>query len=95
MNTYFIKFRIFFSLPFLIFHHQLTLIYVQKSSRGVIADITGMTVLTRSDKRNDRVEISPEQLAAASAEAEVRFHADYTTYSNIPCIRINLFIYLF
>lgn len=31
-----------------------------------------MTILTRSDKRNDRVEISPEQLAAATAEAEVR-----------------------
>lgn len=38
----------------------------------MIADVTGMTILTRSDKRNDRVEISPEQLAAATAEAEVK-----------------------
>ncbi len=45
----------------------------------MIADITGMTVLTRSDKRNDRVEISPEQLAAASAEAEVRFRSYCTS----------------
>lgn len=35
------------------------------------AMITGVSVLTRSDKRKDRVEISPEQLTAASAEAEV------------------------
>jgi BRCA1/BRCA2-containing complex subunit 3 len=36
----------------------------------MIAHVTGLSVLTRSDKRKDRVEISPEQLTAASSEAE-------------------------
>jgi BRCA1/BRCA2-containing complex subunit 3 len=30
-----------------------------------------LTILNRSDKRPDRVEISPEQLSAASSEAEL------------------------
>ncbi|MDP2438569.1 MAG: Mov34/MPN/PAD-1 family protein, partial [archaeon] len=34
-----------------------------------IASIWGVSVLTRSDKRSDRVEISPEQLAMAADEA--------------------------
>ena len=38
--------------------------------KGSIAHIIDLTILTRSDKRRDRVEISPEQLSAASLEAE-------------------------
>jgi len=34
------------------------------------AHITGISVLTRSDKRKDRVEINPEQLSSAATEAE-------------------------
>jgi len=37
---------------------------------GSRAVIIGVSVLTRSDKRKDRVEISPEQLTAAAADAE-------------------------
>ena len=32
---------------------------------------------TRSDRRKDRVETNPEQLAAASAQAEISFHMLY------------------
>lgn len=35
-----------------------------------------MIILRRSDKRKDRVEISPEQLSAASTEAEISFSRD-------------------
>lgn len=31
----------------------------------------GVSILTRSDKRKDRVEISPEQLTAGMADADV------------------------
>lgn len=44
---------------------------VQRSVNGAVAYILGCALLTRSDRRKDRVEISPEQLAAASSEAEV------------------------
>eukprot|EP01119_Soliformovum_irregulare_P022233 TRINITY_DN7567_c0_g1_i1.p1 TRINITY_DN7567_c0_g1~~TRINITY_DN7567_c0_g1_i1.p1 ORF type:complete len:142 (-),score=25.96 TRINITY_DN7567_c0_g1_i1:502-897(-) len=43
---------------------------IEETFAGRKAVITGVNVLTRSDKRKDRVEISPEQLAAASHEAE-------------------------
>jgi BRCA1/BRCA2-containing complex subunit 3 len=43
---------------------------IKKSPRGSIAFIWQVSVLARSDKRKDRVEIEPEQLTAASAEAE-------------------------
>ena len=35
------------------------------------AHITAVSLLRRSDKRKDRVEISPEQLAMGAQEAEV------------------------
>jgi len=36
----------------------------------LISKINSVSILTRSDKKKDRVEISPEQLSMASAEAE-------------------------
>uniref|UniRef100_A0A2K6V5S7 BRCA1/BRCA2-containing complex subunit 3 n=1 Tax=Saimiri boliviensis boliviensis TaxID=39432 RepID=A0A2K6V5S7_SAIBB len=42
-----------------------------------IVHIHSVIILRRSDKRKDRVEISPEQLSAASTEAEVRTQAMY------------------
>uniref|UniRef100_A0A8D0HTU3 BRCA1/BRCA2-containing complex subunit 3 n=1 Tax=Sphenodon punctatus TaxID=8508 RepID=A0A8D0HTU3_SPHPU len=39
-----------------------------------IVHIHSVIILRRSDKRKDRVEISPEQLSAASTEAEISFH---------------------
>ncbi|NXK50020.1 BRCC3 deubiquitinase, partial [Chauna torquata] len=41
-----------------------------------IVHIHSVIILRRSDKRKDRVEISPEQLSAASTEAEISFHRD-------------------
>lgn len=38
--------------------------------RGSIAHVAGVHILTRSDKKPDRCEISPTQLAGASAEAD-------------------------
>lgn len=43
---------------------------IKKSARGAIAFVSHVSVLTRSDKRKDRVEIEPAQLTAAAAEAE-------------------------
>jgi len=40
------------------------------TDRGMIAHIFATSVLIRSDKRKDRVEISPEQLTAGMAEAD-------------------------
>ncbi|NXT89233.1 BRCC3 deubiquitinase, partial [Anhinga rufa] len=40
---------------------------------GRIVHIHSVIILRRSDKRKDRVEISPEQLSAASTEAEISF----------------------
>ncbi|NWR35197.1 BRCC3 deubiquitinase, partial [Tachuris rubrigastra] len=40
-----------------------------------IVHIHSVIILRRSDKRKDRVEISPEQLSAASTEAEISFTA--------------------
>ncbi|NXR08863.1 BRCC3 deubiquitinase, partial [Semnornis frantzii] len=41
-----------------------------------IVHIHSVIILRRSDKRKDRVEISPEQLSAASTEAEISFRRD-------------------
>ncbi|NXX69761.1 BRCC3 deubiquitinase, partial [Spizella passerina] len=41
-----------------------------------IVHIHSVIILRRSDKRKDRVEISPEQLSAASTEAEISFSTD-------------------
>eukprot|EP01112_Ceratiomyxa_fruticulosa_P009546 TRINITY_DN2498_c0_g1_i2.p1 TRINITY_DN2498_c0_g1~~TRINITY_DN2498_c0_g1_i2.p1 ORF type:complete len:309 (-),score=76.46 TRINITY_DN2498_c0_g1_i2:59-985(-) len=43
---------------------------VEERSSGAIAIIWGVSVLSRSDKRKDRVEISPEQSSAATVQAE-------------------------
>jgi len=43
---------------------------IETAPIGKVASIWDVSVLTRSDKRKDRVEISPEQLAAASTHAE-------------------------
>ncbi|NWQ63970.1 BRCC3 deubiquitinase, partial [Neopipo cinnamomea] len=42
-----------------------------------IVHIHSVIILRRSDKRKDRVEISPEQLSAASTEAEISFSASH------------------
>ncbi|XP_025025700.1 lys-63-specific deubiquitinase BRCC36 isoform X1 [Python bivittatus] len=42
-----------------------------------IVHIHSVIILRRSDKRKDRVEISPEQLSAASTEAEISFYQVY------------------
>ncbi|KAK2545331.1 Brcc3 [Columba livia] len=44
-----------------------------------IVHIHSVIILRRSDKRKDRVEISPEQLSAASTEAEISFSRDNST----------------
>jgi len=43
---------------------------IKKTARGSIAFVSHLSVLTRADKRKDRVEIEGAQLAAATAEAE-------------------------
>eukprot|EP01114_Cavostelium_apophysatum_P007939 TRINITY_DN2015_c0_g2_i2.p1 TRINITY_DN2015_c0_g2~~TRINITY_DN2015_c0_g2_i2.p1 ORF type:complete len:289 (-),score=45.53 TRINITY_DN2015_c0_g2_i2:69-935(-) len=43
---------------------------IEKTSRGDEAHIAATCILRRSDKRIDRVEISPEQLTAGMAEAD-------------------------
>jgi len=43
---------------------------IEQEATGYVSNIWALSVLTRSDKRKDRVEISPEQSAAAAAEAE-------------------------
>ncbi|NXC80207.1 BRCC3 deubiquitinase, partial [Cercotrichas coryphoeus] len=53
-------------------------VYAGCGLRGVvdtsrIVHIHSVIILRRSDKRKDRVEISPEQLSAASTEAEISF----------------------
>ncbi|EPY73275.1 hypothetical protein CB1_020447003 [Camelus ferus] len=45
-----------------------------------IVHIHSVIILRRSDKRKDRVEISPEQLSAASTEAEISFLVDETVF---------------
>ena len=39
-----------------------------------VATISALFMMRRSDKQEDRVEISPEQLTAASIQAEVSFN---------------------
>ncbi|NXD88517.1 BRCC3 deubiquitinase, partial [Halcyon senegalensis] len=47
-----------------------------------IVHIHSVIILRRSDKRKDRVEISPEQLSAASTEAEISFSRDSSKLSS-------------
>jgi BRCA1/BRCA2-containing complex subunit 3 len=52
--------------------------FVQYLSSGHgIALVWGAAPQTRSDRRKDRVETNPEQLAAASAQAEISLHMLY------------------
>ena len=46
--------------------------HFQKGAKGSVAFIWQVSILTRADKRKDRVEIDSEQLTAASVEAEVK-----------------------
>uniref|UniRef100_A0A673LRS0 BRCA1/BRCA2-containing complex, subunit 3 n=1 Tax=Sinocyclocheilus rhinocerous TaxID=307959 RepID=A0A673LRS0_9TELE len=59
-----------------------------------IVHIHSVIILRRSDKRKDRVEISPEQLSAASTEAEISFDILSLTY-NICIIIYITFLRLF
>ncbi|NXA67981.1 BRCC3 deubiquitinase, partial [Mohoua ochrocephala] len=49
-----------------------------------IVHIHSVIILRRSDKRKDRVEISPEQLSAASTEAEISFSRDSSRLTRRP-----------
>ncbi|NWH62200.1 BRCC3 deubiquitinase, partial [Geococcyx californianus] len=49
-----------------------------------IVHIHSVIILRRSDKRKDRVEISPEQLSAASTEAEISFSGDSSEPTRRP-----------
>ncbi|NWW81396.1 BRCC3 deubiquitinase, partial [Climacteris rufus] len=49
-----------------------------------IVHIHSVIILRRSDKRKDRVEISPEQLSAASTEAEISFSRDSSGLARRP-----------
>ncbi|NXD96191.1 BRCC3 deubiquitinase, partial [Chaetorhynchus papuensis] len=49
-----------------------------------IVHIHSVIILRRSDKRKDRVEISPEQLSAASTEAEISFSRDSSRLARRP-----------
>ncbi|NXN19434.1 BRCC3 deubiquitinase, partial [Indicator maculatus] len=49
-----------------------------------IVHIHSVIILRRSDKRKDRVEISPEQLSAASTEAEISFRRDSSRLARRP-----------
>ena len=51
---------------------------VQRGALGAVVHILGCALLTRSDRRKDRVEISPEQLAAATSNAEVCYPTEST-----------------
>ncbi|RMB98326.1 hypothetical protein DUI87_25231 [Hirundo rustica rustica] len=48
-----------------------------------IVHIHSVIILRRSDKRKDRVEISPEQLSAASTEAEISFSRQQQCQCNV------------
>ncbi|NXP06632.1 BRCC3 deubiquitinase, partial [Thinocorus orbignyianus] len=53
-----------------------------------IVHIHSVIILRRSDKRKDRVEISPEQLSAASTEAEISFSRESSKpASEVVCLR--------
>uniref|UniRef100_A0A0A9GFU8 Uncharacterized protein n=1 Tax=Arundo donax TaxID=35708 RepID=A0A0A9GFU8_ARUDO len=48
---------------------------VESSSRGgMTAVIWGASPQMRCERKKDRVEVNPELLAAASAQAEISFH---------------------
>lgn len=49
--------------------------YQYAKDGNVTALIWGASPQSRSDRRKDRVETKPEQLAAASAQAEISFTA--------------------
>lgn len=53
----------------------------QLKNGSVTALIWGASPQTRSDRRKDRVETNPEQLAAASAQAEISFFASFDVLS--------------
>ncbi|WCJ40599.1 Lys-63-specific deubiquitinase BRCC36 [Euphorbia peplus] len=56
-----------------------------KNGSSVTAIIWGASPQSRSDRRKDRVETNPEQLAAASAQAEISFL--------LPCLFLYAFYY--
>ena len=58
----------------------LNLLYFQIDEKKV-SHISAVIMLRRSDKQADRVEISPEQLSAASIKAEVSFELLLLQYS--------------
>ncbi|EXB96951.1 Lys-63-specific deubiquitinase BRCC36 [Morus notabilis] len=54
---------------------------IEHKNGSVTALIWGASPQTRSDRRKDRVETNPEQLAAASAQAEISFFASFNALS--------------
>lgn len=61
---------------------------------GVTALIWGASPQTRSDRRKDRVETNPEQLAAASAQAEISFDTCFnaSTFCLTPIMLVDIFL---
>ena len=60
-----------------------------------IASVEGVSLLTRSDKRKDRVEIAPEQLHLAALEAEVKLHIIYRYIYIYIYIAFNFYLYIY
>lgn len=68
----------------------------QYSKNGsVTALIWGASPQSRSDRRKDRVETNPEQLAAASAQAEISFYFSLCIFVQPFLLGIVFAFYLF
>lgn len=63
----------------------ITLPFCQVDTNRIV-HIHSVIILRRSDKRKDRVEISPEQLSAASTEAEISFHPSTKFVFTLYCL---------
>jgi len=74
LDFFFFKFLILILIfPQFVFHNVEFLIFQHSKNGSVTALIWGASPQTRSDRRKDRVETNPEQLAAASALADISF----------------------
>ncbi|KAF9439352.1 BRCA1 BRCA2-containing complex, subunit 3 [Entomortierella beljakovae] len=61
-----------------------------KEGATEIARVDGVSLLTRSEKRKDRVEIGPEQLTMAAIEAEYHSHPHITVFPSHVDLRTQL-----
>jgi len=58
------------------------IVFLVQMNEQYICHVSALIVLRRSDKRADRVEISPEQLSAASNHVDVCFPC-YISFSDL------------